>query len=558
MGVSETVGDTAAARRCLGNIRNLLDWAWGKLRSRCDQDGAFDPVRLDEHQVAAYELAFCAAELGAAEALCEYADRAGGHDGLALDVARAFAGEMLQPILHRLAGRAEDIGLARSEVLALYGEPAIEAFLAAHAGSERLVAIADELYRRGSRDLPDLLGEENAMVRQTFARFADEVVAPVAQRIHRNDEDVPDELLQAATEMGCFGTSIPERFGGLQPDNGADSLGMIVVTEELSRGSLGAVGSLITRPEIAARALLNGGTEAQQEEWLPKLAYGESLCAIAITEPDYGSDVASLAVKATPTDGGWLLNGAKTWSTFAGKANLIVVVARSETDPALGHKGLSLFLVEKPSFPGHQFEHSQPSGGKISGKAIPTIGYRGMHSFDLFFEDYFVPEDGLLGGEQGRGRGFYYTMAGFSGGRLQTAARANGVMLAAFDQAMKYAAERKVFGKPLSAYPLTGAKLGRLFATLTASRQFSYAVARQMDAGGGQMEASLAKLFSCRAAETVTREAQQIHGGMGYAEESEVSRHFVDARVLPIFEGAEETLALKVVARNLVGKAQPA
>lgn len=557
MQISQTGGGAVVARNCLQKVRDLLERALGKLRARCDLDGDFDASRLDEHQMAGYQLAFCVAELSAAEAVCSYADQAGEQDALARDLALVFSAEMLQSILQRLAGWSEDIGLPRSELFELYGHPLIEGFLARHAGSERQAGIVDELYRRGSRHLPSLLGDDKSLMRDTFARFADDVVAPLAQRIHRNDEDVPEAILKPATELGCFGISIPERFGGLQPDDHNDSLGMIVVTEELSRASLGAAGSLITRPEIAAKALLSGGTDAQQKEWLPKLAAGERLCGIAITEPDYGSDVASLTLRATPTEGGWLLNGAKTWSTFAGKAQLLVVVARSEADPSLGHKGLSLFLVEKPSHDGHEFRHQQPDGGVLTGKAIATIGYRGMHSFDLFFEDYFVPADRLLGGEEGRGRGFYFTMTGFSGGRIQTAARANGVMLAAFDQAMQYAAERKVFGRPVAAYPLTRAKLGRMFTTLTASRQFSYAVARKMDEGGGQMDASLVKLFACRAAEWVTREAMQIHGGLGYAEESDVSRHFVDARVLSIFEGAEETLALKVVARDLVSKARP-
>jgi (2S)-methylsuccinyl-CoA dehydrogenase len=326
----------------------------------------------------------------------------------------------------------------------------------------------------------------------------------------------------------------------------------------LSRGSLGAAGSLITRPEIAAKALLSGGTPEQQATWLPRLASGEMLCAISITEPNYGSDVASIALKATPTDGGWLLNGSKTWCTFAGKAALIVTLARTHPDSALGHKGLSLFLVEKPVFAGHQFSHRQDGGGKLSGQAISTIGYRGMHSFDLFFEDYFVPAQNLIGGEAGAGKAFYYTMAGFAGGRLQTAARATGVMQAAFEQAVNYARDRYVFGKPVGDYQLTQVKLGRMLAALTACRQFTYRVARLVDEGKGQMEASLVKLFSCRAAEWVAREAMQIHGGMGYAEESAVSRYFVDARVLSIFEGAEETLALKVIAKDLVAKADAA
>ncbi len=403
--------------------------------------------------------------------------------------------------------------------------------------------------------LPSALTEEKELVRETFYRFANDVVAPLAEEIHRQDLDIPDEILKPAAELGCFGTCIPEEYGGLQPNDRPDSLGMIVVTEELSRGSLGAAGSLITRPEIAARALLSGGTEQQRQQWLPQLASGETLCAISITEPNTGSDVAAVSLKATRTSGGWTLNGAKTWCTFAGKSELLVVLARTEPDASLGYKGLSLFLVQKPSYSGHEFIHQQENGGALTGRAIATLGYRGMHSFDLFFEDYFVSDDSLLGGDAGLGKGFYFTMAGFAGGRIQTAARATGVMQAAFEKALSYAKDRKVFGKAVADYQLTQIKLVRMLAALNASRQFSYEVARLMDDGGGQMEASLVKLYSCRAAEWITREALQIHGGMGYAEEVSVSRYFVDARVLSIFEGAEETLALKVIARELIAKA---
>lgn len=378
---------------------------------------------------------------------------------------------------------------------------------------------------------------------------------PLAENIHRFDTDIPDEIIDGAAAMGCFGTCIPEQYGGLMPNDSHDSIGMLVVTEELSRGSLGAAGSLITRPEIAARALLAGGTEEQKALWLPRMAAGEKLTAIAITEPDYGSNVAGLSLKACRVNGGWQLNGAKTWCTFAGKADVLVVIARTDSDRNKGHRGLSMFLVEKPQFPGHEFNYESSSGGRISGKAISTIGYRGMHSFDLAFEDYFVPDTGLVGGETGLGQGFYLTMAGLSGGRIQTSARACGVMKAALERAVSYAGERKVFDAPIGNYQLTQVKLARMWAALTASRQFSYAVARLLDNGDGKMEASLVKLFSCRAAEWVTREALQIHGGMGYAEEADVSRYFVDARVLSIFEGAEETLALKVVAKELIANA---
>jgi (2S)-methylsuccinyl-CoA dehydrogenase len=377
-------------------------------------------------------------------------------------------------------------------------------------------------------------------------------VAPLAESIHREDLTVPESLLEPLREMGVFGLSIPQRFGGIAPDERDDNLMMIVVTEALSEASLAAAGSLITRPEILARALITGGTDEQKAIWLPQVASGEPLCAIAITEPDFGSDVASLQLRATPVPGGWLLNGAKTWCTFAGKAGLLMVVARTDPDRSLAHRGLSVFLVEKPSFETHEFDYRQPGGGRLMGRAIPTIGYRGMHSFVLSFDDVLVPDACVVGERDGLGKGFYYTMAGMMGGRMQTAARACGVMRAALLAALRYAGDRKVFDAQLGSFALTRAKLARMAARYAACRRLTYAVGALLERGAGRMEASLVKLFACRSAEWVTREALQIHGGMGYAEESPVSRYYVDARVLSIFEGAEETLALKVVARTLL------
>lgn len=544
----------AAATAELNFVQQFGDVGFATIKSRCLVDDKLDNDLLDEWQLASYELAFCAAEISAAIAFNNYAQQL-KEDSLPARIALSFSAETLQTVLHRLLARSSDVDIDRQQLLDCYNKPGIKKLFESHASSASLAALGAEISEREIVRLPSILGAEKELVRETFFRFANEVVTPLAEEIHRQDKDIPEQILQPAAELGCFGTCIPERFGGLQPDDRADSLGMIVVTEELSRGSLGAAGSLITRPEIAARALLSGGTEEQQQKWLPRLASGEMLCAISITEPNTGSNVAAVSLKASAVDGGWLLNGSKTWCTFAGRSELIVVLARSNPDTSLGYKGLSMFLVEKPAYPGHEFKHQQDAGGSLTGKAIATLGYRGMHSYDLFFEDYFVPAENLVGEKQGEGKGFYYTMAGFSGGRIQTAARATGVMQAAFEKALSYASERQVFGKAVGDYQLTRVKLARMLATLSASRQFSYAVAELMDNGGGQMEASLVKLFTCRAAEWISREAMQIHGGMGYAEESAVSRFFVDARVLSIFEGAEETLALKVIARELIARA---
>jgi (2S)-methylsuccinyl-CoA dehydrogenase len=543
------------ATACLAALRTEVDAALAHLNRLCTVDGRFSASQLDAHQKVSYELAFCVAELEASEVMLNYADKVSAEDSLCEPLSLGFCADNLRAVWQRLLTHAAEAGLSNSRLLELMGSEPLAGFLAKQGDVAQFAAIGAELLERSSVHLPSGLGEEKDMIRDSFARFAEQVVMPQAEHIHRFDTDIPDEIINGAAELGCFGTCIPERFGGLMPDERHDSIGMLVVTEELSRGSLGAAGSLITRPEIAARALLHGGTEEQKTSWLPRLAAGEKLAAIAITEPDYGSNVAALSLKATQVKGGWVLNGAKTWCTFAGKADVIVVIARTDPDRSKNHRGLSMFLVEKPRFPGHEFSYESPIGGRLIGKAIPTIGYRGMHSFDLSFEDYFVADAGLVGGEDGLGQGFYLSMAGLSGGRIQTSARACGVMKAALERAVSYAGDRKVFDAPIGDYQLTRVKLARMWAALTASRQFSYAVARMLDDGAGKMDASLVKLFSCRAAEWVTREALQIHGGMGYAEESDVSRYFVDARVLSIFEGAEETLALKVISRELIANA---
>ena len=542
-----------SAKKTLESINNLVSLGLRNLKVICTVNQRLEAKLLDDYQFASYQLAFCAAEISAASYFLDYC-RDGSTNPNQRALALLFAGDTFQSVIERLKTASHDIGIDSEDLSTIENSTEAKALLL-ETQPKAVSALGAEIVDGTIGRLPSGLDDEKELVRESFSRFADEVVAPLAEKIHREDRDIPDEIIQTAAQLGCFGTCIPERFGGLQPDEKSDSVSMIVVTEELSRGSLGAAGSLITRPEIAARALLAGGTERQQQNWLPKLASGETLCAISITEPNTGSDVAAVSLKATAEGNGWILNGSKTWCTFAGRSELIVTLARTNQDNSLGHKGLSMFLIEKPAFSGHQFEHCQVGGGKLSGKSIATLGYRGMHSFDLFFEDYFVPDENLVGGNEGIGKGFYYTMAGFSGGRIQTAARATGLMQAAFDKAVTYSVERKVFEKSLGDFQLTQIKLARMLATITACRQFSYAVADLLDKGQGQMEASLVKLLSCRAAEWLTREAMQIHGGMGYAEESAVSRYFVDARVLSIFEGAEEVLALKVVARELIEKA---
>ena len=549
----------AQARDLLTATTKLIDTALSALKAKTLDGERVSPALLDEHQLISYDLSLSWSECIAARFLLDHAGRLEAESGelnaFTSRLAAMFCAEAVMNCVNRLRARPADFDLTDDDIATVMVAPDAAAFLAQHLSARNIAAIGAEALDRDGDLGPDLLSEYHTMMRDTFRRFSDEVVAPLAEEVHREDLIIPDAILEPLKEMGMFGLSIPARFGGLQEDDKEDTLGMIVVTEELSRGSLGAAGSLITRPEILSRALLKGGTLEQKEHWLPQLAVGDPLCAVAVTEPNYGSDVAGVRLKATATEGGWLLNGAKTWCTFGGKAGLLLVLARTNPDMSLGHRGLSMFLVEKPSSDGHDFEVTPETGGKLTGRAIATIGYRGMHSFELFFDDLFVPAENMLGGAEGEGNGFYYAMAGFSGGRIQTAARAVGLMRAAFERSISYAKERSVFNKPIAQYQLTKVKLARMAALLLACRQITYDVANLMDEGAGDMEASAAKIFASKTSEWLTREALQIHGGMGYAEESPVSRYFVDARVLSIFEGAEETLALKVITRSLVENA---
>jgi (2S)-methylsuccinyl-CoA dehydrogenase len=535
-------------------VRALRAMFWTQVKhlaSACCIEGVLDAELLDRQQVASYELAFAAAELLAAETVLLRPAAAASE--MRKRLVLTFAAELCRGLLERLQQVALDVEGDAGPLRELLADPNWHAVCRALLSGRAL----DDTGRRvceSQEEIGDVeLAPELRLAQSEFRRFAAQAVTPLATKIHRQDLTVPEELLAPLRDMGVFGLSIPERFGGTADDEHEDLM-MMVVTEALSEASLAAAGSLITRPEILARALLAGGTAQQKERWLPLIASGDLLCAIAITEPDFGSDVAGLQLKATRVEGGWLLDGAKTWCTFAGKAGLIMVVARTSADRALAHRGLSLLLVEKPSYDGHAFEY-RASGGRLVGKAIPTIGYRGMHSFDLSFEQFPVPEANLVGEDGGLGQGFYFTMAGMVGGRMQTAARALGVMRAALYAARRYAGDRKVFRAPLADYSLTRAKLARMAARFAGCREMTYAVGRGAHDGDGRLESSLIKLFACRSAEWLTREALQIHGGLGYAEETPVSRYFVDARVLSIFEGAEEILALKVVARSLFEQA---
>jgi (2S)-methylsuccinyl-CoA dehydrogenase len=489
----------------------------------------------DRAQVVAYDVAHAAAAMATARAALDY----GAHGDLEARLASAFVADVVADLESKVAGRAQWWG-AGTELL----RPA-DAFVT-------LQRDPDTLARLWNAEGPRHLPQELELARETFHRFAENEIRPHAEHVHRTNADIPESIITGLAELGGFGLSVPEEYGGFASGGESDYMGMVVATEELSWGSLGIGGSLITRPEILTRALVHGGTEAQKHRWLPKLASGELLAAVAVTEPDYGSDVAGIVTSASAGEDGWLVNGVKTWCTFAARADVLMLLARTDPDRSKGHRGLSLFVVDKEPATGKGFVLHQPGGGKLEGRPIDTLGYRGMHSYELAFENWLVPRDQLVGEDDGLGKGFYLQMQGFENGRLQTAARAIGVMQAAYEAASAYARERNVFGRPIADYQLTQVKLARMAVLIQATRQFAYEVARLMAKGDGALEASMAKAYVCRAVEWVTREAMQIHGGMGYAEEYPVSRYFVDARVLSIFEGADETLALKVIARRLI------
>jgi (2S)-methylsuccinyl-CoA dehydrogenase len=532
-----------AARAAVDRAAAIVDRASRKLAEASAENGKVSVAKLDEHQVLAYDLAHAAAAVEGSKVMCGY----GAHGELESMLARAYIADAVWDVGTRLLGRSEQWGVAAEELA-----PALP-FVEAHRAPRFLDALAERCAKHGTG--PTHLSDDFELVAETFRRFAEEKIRPLAEHVHRTNADVPEEVITGLAELGGFGLSVPEEYGGWATGGEQDYIGMVVATEELSRGSLGIGGSLVTRPEILTRALVAGGTEAQKQHWLPRIASGELMAGIMVTEPDYGSDVAGVKLTATPADGGWRVNGVKTWATFAGRADVLMLLARTDSDRSKGHRGLSVLVVEKPRAEGHAFGFEDGRGGKMEGRAIDTIGYRGMHSYEVAFDDWFVPSDNLVGGDDGLGRGFYLQMAGFENGRLQTAARAVGLMQAAFEAGLSYAQERKVFGKAVFDYQLTRVKLARMAALIQAGRQFSYDVSRKMAAGEGTLEASMVKAYVCRAAEWVTREAMQLHGGMGYAEEFPVSRYFVDARVLSIFEGADETLCLRVIARRLAEQA---
>ena len=508
---------------------------------------------IDDHQVHAERIAQVATEARAASELVSYAEgqaATGKQDALTEDEAFVFAADILHKARNAIEADPDAFGINSGLADVLQGNE-IRNLIRAGMSEAKVRDIGRRVIdARGAFTAE--LGDEIANMTRDHARdFARTEVAPIAQDMHREDSLVPESLIQKMAGIGLFGSSIPESYGGTE----MGLLTMVVLTEELSTVSLIA-GSLITRSEILTRALLEGGTEEQRQTWLPRIASGELLVGIAVTEPDVGSDVASLMCKAAPGEHngkkGWFIEGPKAWATFAGRANILALLARTG-DAASGARGLTLFIVPKDPYDGHHFEHTQPEGGKIAGTANPTPGYRGMHSFTLAIDHYFVPGENLVGGEAGLGRGFYLQMGGFAAGRLQTGGRATGVSQASVEKACNYAVDRKQFNRPLADYQLTQYKIGRMAAHTAAGRHLTYAAARAMQNDErASVEAAMCKLFASDVAVWVSQEGMLIHGGWGYSEEDPISRFTVDALVLPIFEGVKPILELKVIARQLL------
>jgi len=384
-----------------------------------------------------------------------------------------------------------------------------------------------------------MLKEEHLQIRESVREFVEREITPIADELDNAEKEIPMPVIGKMAELGYFGLIFPAEYGGM----GLDSLSMAIVTEELSRGWL-SVGSVMTRMIITGTLIMANGTEAQKKKFLPKIASGEMLTAAAFTEPDVGSDTAAMKLRAVKEGDQYKLYGEKTWCTFANRAHVLTVLARTNPDVQPPHKGLSLLLVEKA--PGDGFQPPELSGGPI-----PTIGYKGMKSYSLGFDGYACPRENLLGGQEGRG--FYQLMATYEYARIQTAARAVGTAQAAYEAALKYAQERVQFGHPIADFQVIRHKLAHAATEIEAARQLTYYACEKKDSGArSDLEAGMAKVFAAEMAERVTSEMMQIFGGYGYSREYPAQRFWRDARVFRIFEGTSE-IQYEVIAKRLLG-----
>ena len=382
--------------------------------------------------------------------------------------------------------------------------------------------------------------EEQLEIKRSVREFVEREIVPIAHELDNAEQEIPMPVIQQMAELGYFGLIFDEKYGGM----GLDAVCMALVTEELSRGWL-SVGSVMTRMLITGSLIEAHGTEDQKQRFLPKICSGEMLTAAAFTEPDVGSDTASMKLRAVKTDDGtrYSLHGEKTWCTFANRAHVLTVLARTNPEAEKKRRGLSILLVEKE--PGDDFHPPE-----LGGSPIPTIGYKGMKSYSLGFDGFTCPVENLLGGEEGKG--FYQLMATYEYARIQTAARAVGVAQAAFEAALQYAKDRTQFGKPIADFQVIRHKLAHMATELEAGRQLCYFAARAKDEGRrADLEAGYAKAYCAEMAERVTSEALQVFGGYGYSREYPAQRFFRDARVFRIFEGTSE-IQYEVIAKRLL------
>jgi (2S)-methylsuccinyl-CoA dehydrogenase len=547
------IGDLLTlAGAAIGPAETLLAEAKDAVRTAVTRDGRVSGAAMDAEQSATHGLAWLATYVESLRQMQGWATRlseAGTFSEVEQLIHQIAFGEYLAQIAGGIAMnqgevlRLADLGLDEG-ALSRFRTPEVRTLIAqgnTQAARLRLVALMQEraaeitVGRSG-------LDEELEMIRAQFRRFSVEKVEPYAHEWHLKDELIPMEIIDELAEMGVFGLTIPEEFGGL----GLSKASMVVVSEELSRGYIG-VGSLGTRTEIAAELILCGGTDEQKEKWLPRLASGETLPTAVFTEPNTGSDLGALRTRAVRDDNGdWKVTGNKTWITHAARTHVMTLLARTLPDTT-DHRGLSMFLAEKE--PGTD-EAPFPTPGMTGGE-IEVLGYRGMKEYELAFDGFHVKAENLLGGEEGKG--FKQLMETFESARIQTAARAVGVAQSALDVGMRYAQDRKQFGRALIAFPRVAGKLAMMAVEIMVARQLTYFSAWEKDHGRRcDLEAGMAKLLGARVAWAAADNALQIHGGNGFALEYTISRILCDARILNIFEGAAEIQA-QVIARRLLG-----
>ena len=531
-------------------VDDILGRAKDAVRAVVEDNGRVSGALIEENQTAAHGLAWLATYAQSLHQMQGWAERlqeAGKFGEVEQLIHQIAFGEYLWQIYGGIQMnqgeivRLQDIGLSQDDIRALM-EPSVMTLTQSgntQAARARLVELMEEQSANITVGASGL-DEELEMIREQFRRFSIEKVEPYAHEWHLKDELIPMEIIEEMAEMGVFGLTIPEEYGGF----GLSKASMCVVSEELSRGYIG-VGSLGTRSEIAAELIICGGTDAQKEKWLPGLASAEILPTAVFTEPNTGSDLGSLRTRARKDGDDWIITGNKTWITHAARTHVMTVLARTIPDTD-NYKGLSMFLAEKT--PGTDEEPWQDPG--ISGGEIEVLGYRGMKEYTLNFDDFKVKGENLLG--ETEGQGFKQLMQTFESARIQTAARAVGVAQSALDEGMKYAQDRKQFGKALINFPRVAGKLAMMAVEITVARQLTYFSAHEKDNDRRcDLEAGMAKLLGARVAWACADNALQIHGGNGFALEYKISRILCDARILNIFEGAAEIQA-QVIARRLL------